>query len=83
MTFQALSTSTDQDARACRLPGAAEETAMLQHCHSTPPTPHERPAHPPPDDLVIPPELDPPPDRPLPEVPPDEPGPSPHTVIVH
>jgi hypothetical protein len=56
---------------------------MLQHCHSTPPTPHERPGHPPPDDLVIPPELDPPPDRPLPEVPPDETGPTPHTVIVH
>ena len=42
---------------------------MLQ-LHSTPPTPHQRrPAHPLPDDLAIPPELDPPPESPLPEPP--------------
>lgn len=55
-----------------------------QHCHSTPPSPNERPAHhrPAPEDLPFPPELDPPPESPLPEAP-DDNGPLPRPDVVH
>lgn len=55
----------------------------MQHLHSTPPMPNERgPAHPLPDDLVIPPELDPPPESPLP-IPPDELPTTPRPTVLH
>jgi hypothetical protein len=57
---------------------------MTMLFHSTPPTPGDKPSHPPLDELPFPPELDPPPpDPPLPPDPDNRTGTPPRPIILH